>query len=67
MNKYSQYIIDYMNNNTLYDYVKLFNNIYLTSSNIQYESNLALYQNYFQDYLHGPCRVLFSPSQICRL
>jgi hypothetical protein len=44
-NKYSGYLYDYMNNNTLYDYVKLYNNIYSNTSNIQYETNLALYQN----------------------
>lgn len=45
MNKYSEYVIEYMKNNTLYDYVKLYNNINSNSSNIEYESNLALYQN----------------------
>jgi hypothetical protein len=44
-NKYDETLINFMNNNTLYDYVKLFNNIYLKSNNIIYEQNLSLYQN----------------------
>jgi len=44
-NNNDQYVYEYMNNHSMYDYVKLYNNIYSNSSNVQYESNLALYQN----------------------
>lgn len=44
-NKYSEYLQNYMNNNSLYSYVKLYKNIYSQSNDITYESNLALYQN----------------------
>jgi hypothetical protein len=44
-NKNSEYIYDFFKNNSPYDYIKLYNNIYLNSAEINYESNLALYQN----------------------
>jgi hypothetical protein len=40
-----EFILNFMNTNSLYDYVKLYNNIYTKSINKQYEANLALYQN----------------------
>lgn len=43
--KYDQYLINFMNTNSLYDYVKLFNNIYLNTNNIIYQKNLSIYQN----------------------
>lgn len=45
INKYNQSIVNYMNDNTLYDYVKLYNNRYLKTDNKVYEKNLSLYQN----------------------
>jgi hypothetical protein len=44
-NNNSQYIYNYINNNPMYTYTKLYSNIYLNSQNIEYESNMALYQN----------------------
>ena len=44
-NRYDESLIKYMNENSLYDYVKMFNNIYLKSNNIVYDKNLSLYQN----------------------
>ena len=44
-NNNSQYIYKYINNNSSYDYIKLYNNIYSKSSIVKYETNLALYQN----------------------
>jgi hypothetical protein len=41
----NQYVYEYLNNKSPYDYIKMYNNIYTNSSNIQYETNLALYQN----------------------
>jgi len=43
--KYDEYLINFMNTNSLYDYVKLFNNIYLNANNIVYQKNLSIYQN----------------------
>jgi hypothetical protein len=44
-NKYAPFLMNYMNSSTLYDYVKLYNKIYVNSENIKYQTNLALYQN----------------------
>ena len=44
-NNYDNSLTEYMNTHTLYEYVKMYNNIYSKSNNIIYEKNLALYQN----------------------
>ena len=44
-NRYSENMQKFMNENTLYSYVKLYSNIYSQSNTITYESNLSLYQN----------------------
>lgn len=63
-NNYDESLINFMNSNTLYDYVKLFNNIYLKTDIINYEQNLSLYQNdiifeilNYQNYTDANCFI----------
>lgn len=45
LNDFNNDIINFMNSHTLYDYVRMYNNNYITSINKIYETNLSIYQN----------------------